>query len=231
MDGMKIQRNPEEWFRWFKITCAFPQAQDSPWYSPKLTICCVSGCFCHPRALAEHADVSGLLCLCWENQDILLCCQSPEHATSVTFRYMPAAKNFLLGDKANFVQTCSFSRLSDKFIQSSSTKSLTEAFYNTAMHLCASILALCSCHGHFDLQVAVCGLKFFLLLRLFYHPAQWLSEGRIIGGLTEFPWLGAYLNSRLVWMVSHCFLLFLILLEHRKRFWIAFFSQPLKAAF
>lgn len=64
-----------------------------------------------------------------------------------------------------------------------------------------------------------------------YHLAQWYSEGRIIGELTEFPWLGAYLNSLLVWMVSHCFLLFLILLKHRKRFWISFFSQAFKAAF
>lgn len=51
--------------------------------------------------------------------------------------------------------------------QSASAASLTEAVYYTAVSLCASILALCSCHGLFGLQVAVCGLKFFLLLRFF----------------------------------------------------------------
>lgn len=59
----------------------------------------------------------------------------------------------------------------------------------------------------------------------FSHPALRRSEGRVIGGLTEFPWLGAYLNNLLVWKVSRSSLLFLTLLKHRKRFWIAFFSQ------
>lgn len=57
------------------------------------------------------------------------------------------------------------------------------------------------------------------------HPPWWHSEGRIIGRLTEFPWLGAYLNNLLVSMVSCSSLLFLILLKHRKRFRIAFSSQ------
>lgn len=90
-----------------------------------------------------------------------LCCQPPEHATAVTLKYLPAAMNFLLGDRANFAQTCSLSRMSNKFFQSGSTTSLTEAVYYTA--LCASILASCSCHGLFGLQVAVHGLKCFLL--------------------------------------------------------------------
>lgn len=74
--------------------------------------------------------------------DLLLCCQSPEHATPGTLRYMPVAKNFLLGDKA-----CSLSRMSNKYFQSTCSKSLTGALYYTAMDLCASIPVLCSCHG------------------------------------------------------------------------------------
>lgn len=144
---------------------------------------------------------------------------------------MLAAKNFFRGDKANFVQTCSLSRMSNKFFQSASTKSRTEACI-TWLWICVllSLPYVAVMHSVWPASGSM-WLKMLPSSMALFHAAQWFSEGRIIGGLTEFPWLGAYLNSLLVWMVSHCFLLFLILLQHRKRFWIAFFSRAFKAAF
>lgn len=217
----------QERWRWLKSRCAFPQAQDSPCCSPKLTTCCVIGCFCHPRAFSQCGDVFVHSCLCSANQDILLCFQSPQHATPFILRDVLAAERSLLGGKDSFVRTCSLSRMSGKFFQSASTKSLTEALHYKPMDSRASILTLCSRQGlrltcKWQYMAENASWKSSMARS---HPVPQHSKRRIIGGLTEFPCLGPYLYNLLVWMVSHSSLTFLILLKCRKRFWIAFFSQ------
>lgn len=139
--------------------CLFPP----PCCSPKLIACCVIGCFCHPRAFSQHDDVLV--------QDILLCFQSPRHATPFTLRDALAAECSLLGGKSSFVQTCSLSRMSSKFFRSASTKSLTEALHYKPIDLCASILALCSQHG----LVLTCKWQYMAENASFFHGS--LSSG------------------------------------------------------
>lgn len=133
---------------------------------------------------------------------------------------MLAAEGFLAGSKASFVQTCSL-----EMSNSSRVRLSNPSLHYTCRHMCASILTWTD----FDLQVAVYGLKMLLYSLVLSPQAQWHSEARIIGALTESYSLPEPVSDNLlVWTVSYSFLLFLILLKCRRRLWIAFSRVVLK---
>lgn len=183
----------EERLRCLKNTCVFPQAQDSPWCSPELTTCCVIGGFCCPGAFSQHAGVSAYSCLGWENRDNLLCRHSAEHATPVTLRDVLASKHCLLGGKAGFVQLA----LSWGWQISSSWAHLPNVSLKPCItHLWICVLLSLPYGADMDLVWPASGsiwLKMLPSSMALSHPDQWHAEGRIIGGLTKFPWLGRVL--------------------------------------
>lgn len=209
----------------------FPHSQNSPWYSAKLTTCCVLVCLCHPRAFTQHSDVSVYLYVCGGKTRTSCCAVSQLNMQS-----------WLLSGICLLLRTSSLVTKLTLFKLALSQRCQINycrvPLPNLSQKLCITRQGICVLLSL--LYVAVMDsvwpargsmwLKMLPSMAL-YHPAQWLSEGRIIGEQTEFPWLGAYVYSLLVWIVSHFFLLFLILFKHRKRFWIPFFSQALKAAF